>query len=73
VVQLVGVAYSLAQREVAGQHYIFSVQSEDQGSLHGPGTYPGNLAELGDDVLVGQCAQRVSVQPAVGQPLGEVA
>jgi hypothetical protein len=73
VVQLVGVAHGLTQREVAGQHYIFSVQSEDQGALHSPRAYPRNLGELCDDLLVGQCAQRVDVQPAVGQPFGEVA
>ena len=70
---MVGVAHGLAQREVAGQHYILSVQAEDQGALHGPGPNPGDLGELGDDLLVGQCAQRVGVQPAVGQPFGEVA
>ena len=40
-------------------------------TVHGP--MPGNGGELGHELIVGQGAQHVLVQPAVRHPLGQVA
>ena len=42
-------------------------------ALHGPRADPGDRGELGQEIIVGQGAQHVLVQPAVGQPAGQVA
>ena len=73
MVELVGGLDGLAEREVARQDDVFAAERDEQGALHGPRADPGNGGELGDELVVGQAAQHVLVQPAVRQPLGEVA
>ncbi len=73
VVELVGGLDGLAEREVAGQHDVFSLQRDDEGALHGPRAYPRYRGELRHELVVGQAAQDVRVQPAVRQPPGQVA
>jgi hypothetical protein len=41
--------------------------------LSGPWANPGDRRKRGDDLVVGQVAQRLGVQSTVGEPLGEVA
>ena len=73
MVEAVGGPDGLAKREVARQDDVFPPQGDEEGALHGPRADPGNRGELGDDLVVGQPAQDVRVQPAVGEALGEVA
>ena len=73
VIEVVGGADGLAQGQVAGQHDVFAAKRQQQGALGGPGADPRDGGELGDDLLVGQRGQGVLVQPAVGQPLGQLA
>src|SRR6266849_6922335 len=73
VVELVGDLDGLTEREVARQDDVFSLERDDEGALHGPGTYPRNRGELCHELVVWQPAQDVRVQPAVRQPPGEVA
>jgi len=65
VVKAVRGADGLSKREIARQHDVFTVQGEDEGALHGPGADPGDRGELGDDLVIGQPAQDVDVEPAV--------
>src|SRR6266581_7425135 len=73
VVELIGGLDGPTEREVARQDDVFSLQRDDEGALHGPGTYPRNRGELCHELVVWQPAQDVRVQPAVRQPPGEVA
>ena len=41
--------------------------------LHGPWTYSRDRGELCHDLVIGQVAQDVQVQPTFREPLGEVA
>src|SRR5712691_11879265 len=73
VVELVSGLDGLSQRKVTGQHDVLPAEGDDERALHGPGTYPGNDRELRHDLVVGQAAQDIRVQPAVRHALGEVA
>ena len=73
VVEPVGGLDGLTEREVARQDDVFSLERDEEGALHGPGTYPRDRGELRHELLVRQRAQDVRVQPAVREPLGEVA
>src|SRR6185312_6418104 len=73
VVEVVGGPDGLAQRQVAGQDDVFPAERDDHGTLHGPGADPGNGGELVQQLVVGQAAEHVLVQPAVRQASGEVA
>jgi hypothetical protein len=72
VVELIGGLDGFAQRKVAGQDDVFSAERDDEGALHGPGTYPRNCGEFGHKLVVWQSAQDVRVQAAVRHALGEV-
>jgi len=61
VVEPIGGLDGLAEREVAGQDDIFSLERDEEGALHGPGTYPRNRRELGQELVVWQPAQGVLV------------
>jgi hypothetical protein len=73
VVELVVGLDGLTERQVTRQHDVFAAESDKQGTLYRPRAYPGDSGELGDDLVVGQAAQRLLVQAAVRQPFGEVA
>src|SRR5229473_4374290 len=73
VVELVRGPDGLTEREVAWQDDVFSLERDNEGALHGPGTYPRNRGELAHELIVWQPAQDLGVQPAVRQPRGEVA
>src|SRR5258708_5965303 len=65
LVQLVGVLNRLAQRKVARQNDVLSLERDDQGTLHGPGPYPGDCGERPHELIVWQATQDVLVQSAV--------
>jgi hypothetical protein len=73
VVELVGSPDGLAEREVARQDDVFSLERDDEGALHGPRAYPRYRGELCHKRVVWQVVQHGLIQPAVRQPLGEVA
>jgi hypothetical protein len=65
VVELMGGPDSLTERKVTRQDAVFSLQREDEGALHGPGTDTRNRGELGHELVVWQAAQDDRVQPAM--------
>src|SRR5690242_11145894 len=71
--ELIGGLDGLTQSKVARQDDVFSLERDEEGALHRPGTYPRDCGELCHDLVVGQATQDLRVQPAVRQPLGEVA
>jgi hypothetical protein len=73
VVELVAGPDGLTERQVARQHDVFAAESDEQGTLDRPRAYPGDGSEHGDDLVIGQAAQRLLVQAAVREPFGEVA
>ena len=73
MVELINGLDGLTEREVARQDDIFSLERDEEGALHGPGTDSRDRGELRHELLVWQRAQDVRVQPAVRKPLGEVA
>jgi len=54
-----------AESEVARQDDALSLQRDHEGALHGPGTYAGNGGEPGHQLVIGQPAQGVLVEPVV--------
>jgi hypothetical protein len=62
-----------AEGEVAGEDDVLPLQGDEHRPLHGPRADPGDGRQLGEDLVVGQAAQPVCVQPAVGEPLRQVA
>jgi hypothetical protein len=72
VIEPVGGLDGLAQREIAGQDDVFTLQRDDEGTLHGPRANAGDGGELGHQLLVRQLAQDIAVQPAVRHPPSQV-
>src|ERR1700694_5981087 len=70
VVELVFALHGLAQRLVAWQHQVFSLQSDEQRALRGPRTYSGYCGECCDELLVWQTTQFLHVQTAVQRDHG---
>jgi hypothetical protein len=64
VAELAGDLDGVRKRKVSRQDDVFSAERDDEGALHGPGTYPRNCGALCDERVVGQAAQHVRVQPA---------
>src|SRR5215469_4091953 len=73
VVEVVDGPDGLAQRQVTRQDDVFAAQRDEHRALDGPRAYPRDRGELGDQLVIGQAAEGVLVQPAVREPLGEVA
>ena len=63
----------LAQRQVTRQYDVLPLERDEHGALHRPGPDARDRGQLGQELVVGQAAQGVRVQLAVGQPLGQVA
>src|SRR5438105_10276205 len=52
MVELVGALHGLAQRQVAWQHDVFSLQRDEQRALRGPRAYPRDGRECCHELLV---------------------
>jgi hypothetical protein len=50
--ELVGALHGLAQRQVAWQHHVFSLQRDELRALRGPRTNSGYRGECCDELLV---------------------
>ena len=64
-VELIGGLDGLAERQVAWQDDVFSAERDEHGALYRPRAYPGNGRELCHQLVVGETAQHVRVQPTV--------
>ena len=66
MVELIGGPDGLAQGQVARQDDVFSAERDEEGALHGPRPDPRNGGEFRDEFVVGQLAQGILVQAAIG-------
>src|SRR4029450_1055534 len=57
VVELISGLDGLTEGKVAGQDDVFPLQRNDEGALHGPGTYSRDCGELSHELVVGQTGQ----------------
>jgi len=73
VVELIRGLDGLTEGKVARQDDVLAPQRDNQGTLDGPGAYPGDGGELGHELVVRQGAQHLLVQPSVRHPFGQVA
>src|SRR5215469_9829962 len=65
VVELIRGPHGLAERKVARQDDVFPAERDEHGALDGPRAYPRDSGELCDELVIGQAAQGVLVQPPV--------
>ena len=67
MIEAVGSLDGFAEGEIAGEHNVVAVQSDDQEAVDGPGTDAGQRGESCFDLAVGHRAQLLIGDPAIGE------